>query len=266
MESVDKDEERRQAAEAMVRSLTMDAPANDPHPPPKPQDPSPPEDPKDKDPAFYQRREDVIDRILELQAQMPLPKGQTKKLTKTKLLAKKRDELNRMLAEHTERALSYRNAGAPPEESKPEEPQFEAVVNDQGEPVEVKQLPRAPVGDMGAKALFQFNFIACRVAELASVNLKMKDKFGTDLEGWSEDLIKDRKQLEEILAKIYQQHGPQIQKYLTPINEYALFMIGTASTRLMANKKNVDSQPSFPPARTASPPLRVNPPEDPPIY
>jgi hypothetical protein len=168
--------------------------------------------------------------ILELQDAIPLAKGQTR-LTKTKVMQMNKQDLERTLGDLTNQALEYNKTRGVPVE----EPLFEVVKQADGTEV-TQPIPKVD-NKTAAQALFHFNFIVVKVAELASINLKMKDKVGSDLEGLSDDIMKDRKDLERILERIANDHGPQIAKYLTPINEYGLFMLGAASNRLIANKK-----------------------------
>ena len=173
--------------------------------------------------------------ILELQDAIPLPVG-GKKMTKTQVNNMNKQDLEKTLASLTEQGLAYNKAKGVPVEA----PLFESVKQADGSEV-AKPIAQAVDAKMAASALFHFNYILVKVAELASVNLQMKEKVGSDLEGLSEDIMKDRKDLERILERIANDHGPQIAKYLTPINEYALFMLGATSNRLLANKKKISS-------------------------
>lgn len=87
----------------------------------------------------------------------------------------------------------------------------------------------------GAKALFQFNLILCKVAELGSTNFK--EQLGTDLLGLGDDVIENREQLEEILAQIYQEHAELLGSYISPLNQYFLLMTAIGAGRAT---KNVD--------------------------
>lgn len=182
------------------------------------------------EPKGLRTNDELRKSILELQDAIPLAKGQTR-LTKTKVMNMNKQDLERTLGDLTNQAMEYNKSKGIPVE----EPLFEVVKQSDGSEV-TQQIPKVD-NKTAAQALFHFNFILVKVAELASINLKMKDKVGSDLEGLSDDIMKDRKDLERILERIASDHGPQIAKYLTPINEYGLYMLGSASNRLIANKK-----------------------------
>ena len=94
--------------------------------------------------------------------------------------------------------------------------------------------------EYGAKALFQFNMILCKVAELGSVNFR--EKLGTDLEGLTTDVLSNREQLEEILAQIYEEHSETLKEYISPLNQYFLLMTSLGANRALANKAKVEEQ------------------------
>jgi len=94
--------------------------------------------------------------------------------------------------------------------------------------------------DWGAKGLFQFNMILCKVAELGSANFK--EKLGTDLIGLCEDVNANKDELTEILAEIYEEHGESIGEYLTPLNRYFLLMSTLGANRAIINKKRVERE------------------------
>lgn len=94
--------------------------------------------------------------------------------------------------------------------------------------------------EWGAKGLFQFNLILCKVAELSTANFK--EKLGTDLIGLCDDVQENREELTEILADIYQEHGDSIGEYLTPLNRYFLLMSTLGANRAMINKKRVEQE------------------------
>ena len=117
--------------------------------------------------------------------------------------------------------------------------QAEADLLDANEAVEhATEVKRS--SKMGAKALFQFNMIAVHCAELVSVNFR-KD-LGTDLRGLTADCLENRQQLEEILAEIYSENSETLSKYLSPINQYMLFMMTLGANRAYANAKRVQEE------------------------
>lgn len=235
--------EIRQAAEDMVAQISgkeIPKPPTKKTPPtttsakPEVQAPSDDHGYSKDDPRSFRNRQDMIDRILELQKATGMPKG-GKLFSKTSLSAKKRDELEVILASFVERTVEITKTAIPEEK-------FEVVTNEQGETTSFVRKPELPDATTGAKALYSLNFTLVKVAELASINLDMKGKIGSDLKGLGEDVHSSKKELEEILGRIYKEHGPSIGKYLTPTAEYAALMFGITAQRLEANrKKNTDS-------------------------
>jgi len=117
--------------------------------------------------------------------------------------------------------------------------QAEADLLDANEAVEhATEVKRT--SKMGAKALFQFNMLVVRCAELTSVNFR-KD-LGTDLRGLTDDCLENRQQLEEILAEIYSENSETLSKYLSPINHYMIFMMTLGANRAFANAKRVQEE------------------------
>ena len=92
----------------------------------------------------------------------------------------------------------------------------------------------------GAQQLFNMNMLIVRCAELASVNLDMKSKMGANLEGLSKDCLENQDELKKILAQIYEENSSAIAYYLSPINQYFMFMSTIAVNRLAINKFRED--------------------------
>lgn len=90
---------------------------------------------------------------------------------------------------------------------------------------------------MGAKALFQFNMIVCKVAELGSVNFR--EQLGTDLLGLGDDVMENREQLEEILAEVYREHAEMLSAYISPLNQYFMMMTAIGAGRAAKNTDRV---------------------------
>ena len=94
--------------------------------------------------------------------------------------------------------------------------------------------------DWGAKGLFQFNLILCKVAELGSANFK--EQIHTDLVGLCDDVIESKDELVEIMAEIYEEHGESIGEYLTPLNRYFLLMSTLGANRAIVNRERVEKE------------------------
>ncbi len=94
--------------------------------------------------------------------------------------------------------------------------------------------------DWGAKGLFQFNLILCKVAELGSANFK--EQIHTDLVGLCDDVVQSKDELIEIMAEIYEEHGESISEYLTPLNRYFLLMSTLGANRAIVNRERVEKE------------------------
>lgn len=94
--------------------------------------------------------------------------------------------------------------------------------------------------DWGAKGLYQFNKIVCKVIELGSANFK--EKLQTDLVGLSDDVDANKDEMIEIMAEIYAEHGESIGYYLTPLNRYALLMTTLGANRAVLNRERVEKE------------------------
>lgn len=110
---------------------------------------------------------------------------------------------------------------------------------------EVEEPKRLPSSgkfskDWGAKGLFQFNLILCKVAELGSANFK--EQLKTDLMGLTDDVLQNREELIEIMREIYEEHGESIGEYLSPLNRYFLLMTTLGANRAVVNRERVEKE------------------------
>lgn len=115
-------------------------------------------------------------------------------------------------------------------------------INGTNETEEPKRLPNSGKfsKDWGAKGLFQFNLILCKVAELGSANFK--DQIKTDLVGLCDDVQQNRDELIDIMREIYEEHGESIGEYLTPLNRYFLLMTTLGANRAIVNRERVEKE------------------------
>jgi formate dehydrogenase maturation protein FdhE len=116
-----------------------------------------------------------------------------------------------------------------------------------GEPIDANTLPNVTKTGKGridrhmaATSLFQLNLVVAKFVELTSVNHQDITN-GLTLEHWTRDLQEPdcRKQLEEVLAEIYDENSSQIEQYLTPINKYMFIMFASAANRLQINSNRI---------------------------
>lgn len=194
---------------------------------------------------------EVIDSILKLQTQIGPPEG-SKPLRKSNLERMKRGELNKLLGSMTNSAAVVL---ANPQEPTPQRPTVTAVKDATGKVISttVSAVPLALTKERAASSLFQLNLLVTKVLELTSTNFK--DQLGgTDLMGLTDDVLKARKELEEVLAEIYTQHGPKIEQYLSPVSQYSMIMLSLGTQRALANRANQKKEePTIPPPRYPSP-------------
>lgn len=115
-----------------------------------------------------------------------------------------------------------------------------AESSDEGEDDCERAKPFVISKNAGAQQLFNMNMLIVRCAELASVNLDMKSKLGSNLEGLSKDCLENQDELKKILAQIYEENSSAIAYYLSPINQYFMFMSTIAVNRLAINKFRED--------------------------
>lgn len=238
--------ERLGAAKAFVESFSSPVSASPTAAPAAPPAPTP-----GVNPELIDTKVEVIEHILRLQTQMGVPAG-GKKLLKSKLERMKRDDLNRLLGSMSESAIKVLQSGEPI--APPPKPTVQAVVNESGQTVAttVAPVPMIMSKEQAGSSLYQVNLLLIKVLELSSVNFK--EQLGGHVEGLTDDVLKCRKELEDILGEIYVAHGPKIDPYISPIAKYSLFMITLTSQRVMANKaKEKKEEPTLPPPRYPSP-------------
>lgn len=188
---------------------------------------------------------DLIDKIHKLQHALGRPQDDTAKL-KFLSVAK----LNEKLAQLTTKGTNvYFNVV-------PEEP--EGLIDQTEQPVVECDdddnesddsesggniLPRARLvtDRLAVQQLFTFNMVIARGLELTTSNFK-EQLGGVDCNGLCKDLLEpeNKELLEEILRQIYKENSKHIKEYLTPFNQYALFMIGATANRMTINAKKND--------------------------
>lgn len=197
--------------------------------------------PEELNPSLFSAKEDVVDSIMRLQKLGIILDD--KAFTQSQLMRKPRKECNRILG-------NMANIGATQLQGAPAPKKFTAVKDEKGEVTAVKEVVPISVSEKAVThALYQTQRIFFKVAELTSINFR--DQIGgTDLEGLSEDLEKQEKELKEALADIYKEHGPEIAKYLTSFTRLSLVYLGTISQRYAINHQKKQSGTSDSPQRS----------------
>jgi len=88
----------------------------------------------------------------------------------------------------------------------------------------------------GGKILFNMNLMMTQFLEVSSV--KLEDKIRTNLYGLTDDVLENRRDLEEALNDIYHENEDWLGSYLSGTNRYMMIMGGLSMKRLIENKKN----------------------------
>jgi len=175
-------------------------------------------------------KNDLMDKITKLEAALGWDVSETaelKKLTVAKLEEKLANLTTHGLANQYD-IIDEKDDSSEGEEEQPM--QQRAVLSSN---------PVKATSKMGATALFQFNLIVARFAELTTKNFE--DKLGGNLDGLCADLTSPdvRPELEKILAEIYEENMESIEVYLTATNKYLLFMTGLTANRFAVNKYGI---------------------------
>lgn len=89
--------------------------------------------------------------------------------------------------------------------------------------------------EYATNALYTLNLTACYFAEKLSVSYR--DELGGDLDGWSDNIKRDKKALKEILKEIYKENKEIVDEYVSPACTWFLFMITTATVTYSDNLK-----------------------------
>lgn len=170
------------------------------------------------------RKDEIIANIMKLQDQIP---NYTVR-SKTYYTRKKVAELDMILADLMKR-------GAETLQGIQQPAQDDNVINADDLP-KVQQVPQFNAGS----AMFQFNIIVAQFLEAVSINFE--DKIGTNLQGFTMDLVENRKELEECLSEIYVENAEMLNQYLNGTNRYFLLMTSLGGGRLIKNIKKKDSE------------------------
>lgn len=176
----------------------------------------------------------IISKIIKLQQELnldnPRPESHFQRMNKPELSEHLSWLANKAVNKIQGTSNEMRNQTAVSKEAeKHEEGEDEAPEDEGAKPFIISK-------NAGAQQLFNMNMLIVRCAELASVNLGMKDKLGSNLEGLSKDCLDNQEDLKKILAQIYEENSSAIAHYLSPINQYFMFMSTIAVNRLAINK------------------------------
>lgn len=238
---------------------TKPEPTSTPDPPKKIEDL-----PKSEDPNLLTKAE-AIKKILKLQELTGLIDGQKKKWTPTALDNMRKDKVIETLG-------GFMNAGAAKLTTPPEVPTYQVVNDETGKPTGLFPVKKPKIDrEIGARTLYNINYSAVKFLEFVSVNMGTREKLGSDFEGLGKSVDEDRDALLECMKEIWDEHGVEMEKYLSAVNKIAFFMTIHMGSTLMANygKKPgapqvftggfVHSPPPTQPSPPVSPPTTVSP-------
>lgn len=96
--------------------------------------------------------------------------------------------------------------------------------------------------ETGAKALFRFHSIM--TTGLEELSIAYESTLGSNLKGYSAMNEAHRKELEEILGRIYMENREILKNYISPLYQYALLNIRMMSMLYLQNKKKISSEES----------------------
>lgn len=94
-----------------------------------------------------------------------------------------------------------------------------------------------PEKNPAAVTLYNLNYIASQTFESISIAAKEKTFNIAVLEGFCDGITKKRDQFLRVFARLTEEHGEIINKYLSPVTEYALLMLATAAPVIKDNIK-----------------------------
>jgi hypothetical protein len=89
--------------------------------------------------------------------------------------------------------------------------------------------------ESGAKGLYRLHSIV--MLGLEELSCLYEDKLGSSLKGLSTLTDENRKELEDILGRIYMEHRDSIKPFISPLHQYALLTFRMASVAFIRNKK-----------------------------
>lgn len=93
---------------------------------------------------------------------------------------------------------------------------------------------------VGISTLYNLNKLIILAAEKTSEHYE--ESIGTSLKGWWSEIEQDKQQFREILSAIMEQHGNQLEQYMSPLSVYLMFMLmsgASVATRNLEKKKKV---------------------------
>lgn len=94
-----------------------------------------------------------------------------------------------------------------------------------------------PEKNPAALTLYNLNYMTSQLIESMSVAVKKKTYDIAVLEGFCAEITRKRNEFLRVFARLTDEHGEIINKYLSPATEYALLMLATAAPVVSDNIK-----------------------------
>lgn len=106
------------------------------------------------------------------------------------------------------------------------------------------EMLQHPEKNPAALTLYNINYMTSQFIESISIAAKKKTFDIAMLDGFCEEITKKRDEFLRVFARLTDEHGEIINKYLSPAMEYAMLMLATAAPVVKENikKKKLASQ------------------------
>ena len=184
-------------------------------------------------PSTKETKASIISSIIRLQEvlriQNPRPESHWNRMNKPEL-AQHLADLQTM--GHEKLAGTVRKIEEKVEEAKQS---VEEVKDQQQKEAVIKDINK--LRESKASTLFWLNWLVVKVVETTSMTQREKWKLESDLEGFGDDVMEDKDEIEAALAEVYAEHKALLDPLLSGGTKYASIMMGIAANRYGKNRK-----------------------------
>lgn len=94
-----------------------------------------------------------------------------------------------------------------------------------------------PTDEAGVEALYNATIIAASGLEAASMTEAARSRLGAGLDGWTEFIKNDKENFKIHLSALYKEYKEDIQTYISPMNNFLMYMAGSAAIVYQNNLK-----------------------------
>lgn len=120
------------------------------------------------------------------------------------------------------------------------------VMDEKAKEMQQKALYENPEKNVTVKSLYNANLLVCGILERVTGAMQERTWDINMLDGFMEETSKNRESLMLVFAEIVEEYGAEIQKYVSPINKYAMIMLISAGNTVHNNvakkKANLNSE------------------------